>query len=174
MKVMIIFESVEGQTNKIARFAESTLAAKGHEIQLVDTADRQVEVSYAGIDRVILAAPVHERRHPKSFEVFVAADRELLGELETMMLSVSLKAAFTDSLEEAGDFLTEMEMRTGFEANRKVLVAGAVRPSSYDYFSTQILRHVILEGKDVPIDGETHEFTDWDALDRELTSFVAS
>ena len=174
MKVMIIYESVEGQTDKIARFARDRLAAKGHDVQLVDTADRQVEVAYAGVDKVILAAPVHERRHPKSFEVFVGADRELLGGLDTMMLSVSLKAAFPDSLGEAMEFLTDMEMRTGFEANRKLLVAGAVRPSSYDYFSTQILRHVILDGKDVSIDGDTHEFTDWDALDKELTDFVAS
>ena len=54
-----------------------------------------------------------------------------------------------------------------------MLVAGAVRQQSYDYYETQILRHVILAGQDVELDHRDHEFTDWDALEGELKAFMA-
>ena len=67
MKVLIIFASVEGQTRKIVKFLANEVKSIGHDAQLFDASDA-AKVSYDGIDAVILAAPVHERRHPKMFE----------------------------------------------------------------------------------------------------------
>jgi menaquinone-dependent protoporphyrinogen oxidase len=174
MAVLIVFESIEGQTAKIVQHIEAMLSKSGQQVRLVDTSDKRVHVSYQDVNKVVLAAPVHERRHPASFEVFVAGGKKSLAECETLMLSVSLKAAFADGLEEAEDYLTEMEMRTGFTATRKLLVAGAVRRGSYDYFSSQILRYVVLAGQDTELGETDHEFTDWAALDVAVNDFVAA
>ena len=172
MNVLIIFETIEGQTGKIVEFVQSQLQAAGHDVDRIDTSDKLSDVVGADVDRIILAAPVHERRHPKNFELFVMAEREALKARKTLMLSVSLKAAFEDGLEEAEDFLVEMEMRTGFVASHRVLVAGAVREASYDYFSSQIVRHVVLQGQDVQFVEGDHEFTDWDALRDSVAAFM--
>ncbi|MGB7240568.1 MAG: flavodoxin domain-containing protein [Sulfitobacter sp.] len=172
MKVLIIFETIEGQTGKIVDFVQTQVVAAGHVVERVNTSDRSAVVSYEGVDKIILAAPVHERRHPKAFEVFVLADRDRLKTHKTLMLSVSLKAAFESGIEEAAEFLTDMEMRTGFVATQSALVAGAVRQSSYDYFSTQILRHVVLRGQDAKFAQGDHEFTDWDALQADIAAFL--
>ena len=88
------------------------------------------------------------------------------------MLSVSLKAAFSIGREEAEDYLAEMILRTGFEPDERALVAGAVRPESYDYFEKEIVRHVVLRGQRIdPRDG-TREFTDWAALEAVVTAFL--
>ena len=42
-------------------------------------------------------------------------------------------------------------MRTGFDPTQETLVAGAVRLGSYDYFQSQIVRHVALKGHDVEL-----------------------
>ncbi len=173
MIVMVIFETVEGQTGKIVGHIGDGIKSLGHSLVKVDTADKRVQASFAGIDKVILAAPVHERRHPKTFELFVATSRDALNEHDTLMISVSLKAAFADGLEDAQDFLTEMEMRTGFSAIKRLLVAGAVRQGSYDYFASQILQHVVLAGQDPKLRGGDHEFTDWQRLDAEVGTFLA-
>lgn len=171
MKVLIVFETVEGQTRKVADFVEKQIRSAGHDVQLFDTADKLGSLSFDGIDRVVLAAPIHERRHPKSFEVFVSASLTDLKARPTLLISVSLKAAFPEGLEEAQDYLTEMEMRTGFEPNKEVLVAGAVRTSSYGYYERQIVQNVALAGHKVElIDGE-REFTDWDALGAQIKAF---
>ncbi len=139
MNVMVIFETVEGQTGKIVQHIAGGIEGLGHSVKKIDTANKRVQASFEGLDKVILAAPVHERRHPKTFEFFVATSRDALDEHDTLMISVSLKAAFEDGLEDAQDFLTEMKMRTGFSAMRQLLLAGAVRQGSYDYFASQIL-----------------------------------
>lgn len=174
MTVLIVFETVEGQTRKIVRFAEAELRKAGFDVALCDTADRTQPVSFANVDKVILAAPVHERRHPKAFEAFIAAHLDQLKARHTLMLSVSLKAAFPDGLEEAQDFLIEMEMRTGFTPDAEALVAGAVRSKSYDYYSAMIVQHVVLRGQDYDVKDGGREFTDWSALKATISAFLAT
>jgi menaquinone-dependent protoporphyrinogen oxidase len=172
VKVLIVFETVEGQTRKIAEFLERQIRFAGHEVQLFNTEDRLGYLSFDGIDKVVLAAPVHERRHPKSFEVFVSASLAELKARQTLLISVSLKAAFPEGMEEAQDYLSEMEMRTRFEPNREVLAAGAVRTSSYGYYESQIVQNVALGGRDIALINGVKEFTDWNALGVEIGAFL--
>ena len=172
MKVLIIFETVEGQTRKIVEFLERQIVSAGHEVQRFDTKNRLAPLSFDGINKVVLAAPVHERRHPKSFEVLVGACRAELQARPTLLISVSLKAAFPEGLDEAQDYLTEMEMRTGFEPNKELLAAGAVRTSSYGYYESQIVQNVALDGRDVELIDGVREFTDWNALGVEIAAFL--
>ncbi len=129
-------------------------------------------ISFDGIDKVILAAPVHERRHPKSFEVLIGSSLSDLKSRQTLLISVSLKAAFPEGMAEARDYLKEMEMRTNFEPDFRALTAGAVRTSSYDYFESQVVQHVALDGHDVDLIDGVREFTDWDKLNAEVAEFM--
>ncbi|SNR54499.1 flavodoxin domain-containing protein [Puniceibacterium sediminis] len=172
MKVLVIFETVEGQTRKIAEFVEQQIRAAGHEVQMFNAADRLGPLSFDGISKVVLAAPVHERRHPEGFEVLVSASLADLKARQTLLISVSLKAAFPEGMEEARDYLTELEMRTGFEPNNEVLVAGAVRARSYGYYESQIVQNVALDGRKVELVDGVREFTDWDALGDEIGAFL--
>jgi menaquinone-dependent protoporphyrinogen oxidase len=172
MEVLIIFETVEGQTRKISDFVEQRIRTAGHVVRLFNTEDRLGLVSFDGIDRVVLAAPVHERRHPKGFEVFVSTSRDELKARPTMLISVSLKAAFPEGLEEAQDYLTEMEMRTDFKPDKEILAAGAVRTGSYGYFENQVVQNVVLGDRNVDLVDGVREFTDWDTLGTEIDLFL--
>lgn len=172
MKVLIIYASVEGQTARIADFLAAKLEKSGHEVGKID-AEGTEEIVLDSVDKVILAAPVHERRHPKLFEVMLVAQKEQLARRDTLMISVSLSAAFPEGLEEAQDYLTEMKMRTGFSPSAELLVAGAIRVGEYDYFAAQVLQHVVLRGRNVDTAAGEHEFTDWAALDAALAAFMA-
>ncbi len=168
MTVLIAFATVEGQTAKIARFIGKTAKEAGFNIRLINTDETHDHVSLDDVAKVILLAPVHERRHPDSFEAYVASHKDDLMKRKSLVLSVGLKAAFAAGREEARDYLNEMLMRTGFKPNATALVAGAVRPENYGYFEREILKHVVLLGRKIdPRDG-AREFTDWD----ELTSIV--
>jgi menaquinone-dependent protoporphyrinogen oxidase len=171
MKVMVIYASVEGQTGKIARFVAAEVKKLGHDAVLAD-ADEPTGIAYAGVDAVILAAPVHERRHPRRFEAVIEADKRHLKMRKTLMLSVSLNAAFPEGLEEAQDYLTELKMRTEFEPDQELLVAGAVRSDRYDYFSMQIVRHVVLRDRPFDPTEDGHEYTDWKAVSSAISRFL--
>ncbi|SMY08956.1 flavodoxin domain-containing protein [Flavimaricola marinus] len=172
MNVLLIFETVEGQSRKIVKFLRDRAETSGHTVQVFDTADKLGTLSFAGIDRVVLVAPVHERRHPRTFEVVVASNLEDLNHRPSLMVSVSLKAAFPESIDEAKDYLVEMEMRTGFVPDREMLAAGAVRTASYGYFESQIVQNVALEGRQVDLVNGVREFTDWQELGAQFDSFL--
>ncbi|MDW3224733.1 MAG: flavodoxin domain-containing protein [Paracoccaceae bacterium] len=172
MSVLIIYATVEGQTGKIARAVESQLKDLGQEVTVADTAERTAQVSFEGVKKVILAACVHERRHPQTFEVFLSAHREDLAKCDTLLLSVSLSAAFEECLEEAEEYVTELKMRTKFAPTAELLVAGAVRSHHYDYYAMQVLRHVVLRGKEYDPSVDEQEFTDWDALAQKVARFI--
>ena len=174
MNVLIFFATVEGQTGKIARFAEREARRAGHDAVLADAADTATSAPFEGVDKVILAAPVHERRHPKAFEAFLASHRQELEKCATLLLSVSLNAAFPEGHEEAQEYLTEMKMRTGFAPDAEALVAGAVRTSHYDYFASQVVRHVLLRDRGYDPNSGEHEFTDWDALATTISEFLGA
>ncbi|NOD45725.1 MULTISPECIES: flavodoxin domain-containing protein [unclassified Ruegeria] len=168
MTVLIAFATVEGQTAKIARFVGKIAKEAGFNTNLVNTDKMSDRVSLGDVVKVILLAPVHERRHPESFEAFISSHRDTLEKRKSLVLSVGLKAAFASGREEARDYLTEMLLRTGFQPDATALIAGAVRPENYGYFEREILRHVVLLGRKIdPRDG-AREFTDWE----ELTSIV--
>jgi menaquinone-dependent protoporphyrinogen oxidase len=173
MSVMIVYGTVEGQSRRVAEFAAKVACETGLEVQLLDTADSDSRPSFEGVDRIVAAASVHQRRHPELFEVFVALHCKSLAARSTMMLSISLSAAFPEKLEEAQDYLDEMKMRTGLRPTAEMLVPGAIRGASYDYFETQVLRHVVLRGSDAACDLRDREFTDWAALRAELEAFYS-
>jgi menaquinone-dependent protoporphyrinogen oxidase len=173
MKILILYGTVEGQTGKIAKFVADELKRLGHEALRANVEDT-AELSFDGIDAVILAAPVHQRRHPRDFEALVSARKADLDARKTMMLSVSLSAAFPEGREEAGEYLLEMKMRTGWKPDTEVLVAGAVRTSQYDYFAMQVVRFVVMRNRDYDDSADEHEFTDWAALSKAVETFVAA
>ncbi len=171
MKVLIIYATVEGQTGKIARFVEDEVGKLGHETALADANDPKT-ISFEGVDAVILAASVHERRHPRKFEALLTAHKADLKKKKTLLLSVSLSAAFPEGLEEAGEYVVEMKMRTGVVPDAELLVAGAVRTDHYDYFAMQVVRHVVLRDRPYDPDAGEHEFTDWQGLSAEISRFL--
>ena len=172
MRLLIAFATVEGQTGKIARFIAEEARRSGHDVSVVEVSDGGEIPSIARYDRVVLAASVHERRHPKSFEVLLAGQKKALADKTSLLVSVSLKAAFEDGLEEAQDYVDELKLRTGFEPDRELLVAGAVKTGSYDYFQSQVVRHVLLgRHGHAPVEGE-QEFTNWQELAAATRSFI--
>lgn len=172
MEFLIIFETLEGQTGKVVDHVEKQLRVAGHGVRVFDTKDRLAPLSFDGIDKIVLAAPVHERRHPRGFEVTVGANLDELNACPTLFISVSLKAAFPESLEEAQDYVSEMELRTEFKPDFVALTAGAVRTGSYDYFESQVVQHVALEGQSVDLVAGEREFTDWEKLSAEVAAFM--
>lgn len=172
MNVLIIYGTIEGQTGKIAQFVSDRVREAGGRPVLFNTEDRTGDVTMADADKIILAGSVHERRYPKPFEVFLSGHRKAIAQRPTLLLSVSLSAAFEDRLDEAQDYADEMKLRTDLEPTSEMLVAGAIRTESYDYYASQVLRHIVLRGDEtVPVE-KNHEFTDWQALAEGVKAFL--
>lgn len=172
MKTLIVYASIEGQTRKIADHLADRLTAAGHEVANFNAMDRTAEVSVVPFDHIVLAASVHERMHPKPFEVFLSGNAEQLSTKPTLLVSVSMSAAFPEGADEAMDYVEELSMRTGLTPNDVYCAAGAIKLAKYDYYATQVLRHVVLRDREFDATQTDHEFTDWKALDERIDAFV--
>ncbi len=171
MKVLIVYATVEGQTAKIADFAAEYIRKSGHDVFLANV-DDPAAIDFHNIDAVVLAAPVHQRLHPKTFEAFIEASKNSLAQCRTLLISVSLSAAFPEGLSEAGNYLAELKTRTCFTPEAELLVAGAVCISQYDYFAMQLVQHVVLRDRDYDVSEGEHEFTDWKAVTSGISEFL--
>ncbi len=171
MRTLIIFGTVEGQTGKIARFVGDCVRESGGEAVLCDAT--QDEPVFERADKIILAGSVHERRHPKAFETLISQHRDAIAERPTLLLSVSLSAAFQDRIDEAQDYADEMKLRTGLNPTCELLVAGAIRTESYDDYAARVLQQIVLRGEEAVPAEKDHEFTDWFVLAAVVQDFIA-
>ena len=172
MTVFVAFATVEGQTGKIARFVSDEVRNMGRDVTVLDV-DETASADFSGVEHVVLAASVHERRHPRCFEEFITASKEELKVRRTMLLSVSLSAAFPEGMEEAEDYVVEMNMRTELSPDVTLLVPGAVQNGAYDHYSQQVLKQVVLRDREFdPAKVTEHEFTDWEAIRSGLHAFL--
>jgi menaquinone-dependent protoporphyrinogen oxidase len=172
MTVLILYASVEGQTAKIAKYLESCVRNSGERPMTIDANEKGALISFHDVERVILAASVHRRRHPSVFEKVLSRRKAELERLPTLFLSVSLCAAFDDGKEEAHSYLTDMSARTGFVPFKAGLVAGSLQYDKYHDYEAQVIRLVALGLKKLDAVEEDREFTDWDALQETVSDFL--
>ncbi|MDA4844284.1 flavodoxin domain-containing protein [Hoeflea poritis] len=172
MRFLLIYGTTEGQTRKIAEYCAERLKQAGHEVDIGDSRRRMLDLVIPSYDAVILAGSVHQQTHQETLLNFTVAHRKQLKELPTLLISVSLSIAFENGAEEARRYVDRFIEDTGFEPRAIALAAGALKYDQYDYYMNQIVEHVVLENR-APIT-EDREFTDWDALGKELDAFVQS
>ena len=172
MKFLVIYATTEGQTRKISEFVQDSLTSSGHDVELLNSARRLIDLDILQYDAIILAGSVHQQKHQESITNFVIAHRQQLQKRPVLFISVSLSIAFNGSAEEALGYLERFINETGLRPASSLLVAGALRFAQYDYFMEQIVEFVVL--KDQEKITEDCEFTDWDKLREDIGAFAGT
>jgi menaquinone-dependent protoporphyrinogen oxidase len=168
MNVLVLYSSTEGQTKKVAERVAAQVEAAGHRATVHHMGSDQKPPSIPEFDAVIAAASVHQGFHQESAINFIAAQAGNLNRKRSAFISVSLSAALAEGRAEAQDYVERFLETTGWKPARCLLLAGAVRLSSYDYFERQVMKYIIAQkgvAHDLHVD---YECTDWS----ELTAFV--
>lgn len=174
MKVLVVYGTTEGQTLKIAEHVAERLRHGGHPVELFDSARPSTDLNVADFGAVVVVGSIHQEVHQQSVIQFVQAHLDALSGKPSLFLSVSLSAAFDDSKADAQGYVERFVADTGWQPTRTDLVAGAVRPSQYDYFEEQLVEHVVLKGRDSVDPEAEQELTDWDALSSTADAFAQS
>jgi menaquinone-dependent protoporphyrinogen oxidase len=170
-RIAIVFDSQEGQTERIAAHIAARARKAGFTADLFPTA---AEVAgLASYDAIIIGGSVHAGRHGRRLVRFV---RESLADLERIpsaFFSVSLSAAtpdeqhHADALRAADAFARE----TGWEPRQRELVAGALRYSRYGFLKRFLMRRIMAKEGTLATSGD-HEYTDWAAVEAFTDAFL--
>ncbi len=170
MDVLVVYGTVEGHTQKVAKFVATHLEEQGHSITLHDSNKKMEGLWVPSYDAVILASSVHQQRHKGSLANFILSQRKSLAEMPSLFISVSLSIAFEGGHNEAQSYVDHLFSHCNFEADTTLLVGGALQFDKYDYYMNQIVEHIVLAEHELV--SEDREFTNWEQLARDLDEFV--
>ena len=172
MKTLILYASVEGHTQKIAQFIATLADRAGHPATLVDAGTKGATAAFDGVEKVILAASVHRKRHPQEFEKFIQTHQAALSARETLFLYVSLCAGYPEGLEEARTYVDDMTARTGFTPSADMLVGGALQFDKYEDYEAWVVRFIAVGMKRHEDIEEDRDLTDWAAVEKSVSDFL--
>lgn len=174
MNILIAYATTEGQNRKIAEFVAKHIRGQNNRTVLFDTSSMLQDVDVDDFGKVIVAASVHQRKHQECMEIFVTAKQKKLEAKPSMFFSVSLAAAFNDTMKEARRYTNDFTEALNWQPTKTLCVAGAVRHEEYGFYREQILEHVVLDGTHLDDFTEDQEFTDWHALANAVDEFLSA
>lgn len=164
MTILIVYGTTEGQTRKIAEWTAKHARARGHQVELHDSAALASTLDLKAFHAFIIAASVHQEQHQETITNFVFAHHELLNARPSAFISVSLSAVLEETKPEAQKYLDRFVSATGWRPRMTLLLGGALRFTEYDYFQEQIVKFIVMKRGATANTGRDREFTDWNAL----------
>jgi len=175
LRFMVAYHSEEGQTEKVAHHVARQIENRGQVARLIQTDDVEDISEVGAFDAAIVAGSLHMGAYGPALAEFVSKHSGELNKVPSAFLTVSLSAASSDPLDLVGTERDALEFQeeTGWSPEHTQYVAGAVRDRQTGVLKRLII-HTIMRLKGVGLDPSgTTEFTDWRALDRFVTGFVA-
>jgi menaquinone-dependent protoporphyrinogen oxidase len=174
MKLLLVYGTTEGQTQKISRFVADRLVQQGHQTLVVNAIEPTPAADPRNFDAVMIAASLHAGRYQSAVIHYI---REHLASIDTRpnaFLSVSLAAAGDDEddIEGLKRCVANFTHETRWTPKCIHHVAGAFRYTSYDFLKRWAMKYIAYR-KGAPTDtSRDYELTDWDVLGRFVDSFV--
>ncbi len=171
VRVLVLYASEEGQTQKIATRVAELLARQKFDVHLRDCAKANAAKHLAAFDGVVLGASIHYGRHAKAMRQFVDEHRAVLKTRHTAFFSVSLSAGGPNADREgAKGYVEEFFEETEWRPDQAATFAGAIRHSRYSLVRTVMVGLSLLKSG-VPEPGD-HEYTDWKAVEAFAEAFA--
>lgn len=163
--LLVLYASKYGQTRKVLARIADRLRDAGATVELVAVEDAPDPTAYGG---VVIGGSVHAGNHARGLERWMRDHATALGDRPTAVVSVSLSASDVDGdgLATATGLLDELLRRTGVDAARTAVIAGALAYRDYNALIRWMMRR-LARRKGLPDDTSRNvELTDWDAVDR--------
>jgi menaquinone-dependent protoporphyrinogen oxidase len=163
-RILVIYGTAYGQTERIARRIVDRLTSRGHGVCMHKGDSLPKHLRLDDYDEVVLAASVIRGRHQRYIRDFARRHHEQLNRTRSAFVSVSGTAQ--GSREEARQYIDEFVQQTGWNPRFPASFAGSMAYTQYGPLLRWITK-VMSKRRGGPTDtSRDHEFTDWVAVDR--------
>jgi len=174
MRVLLVYGTTDGHTQKIAGFVADRLGRQGHQLVVANAGDVPPFPDPRAFDTILVAASVHLGRYQAAVVRFVREHRAAISARANAFISVSLSAAGHDPDDVAGlqRCVADFMRSTGWAPRRIHHVAGAFRYTAYHFLTRYVMKYKAYR-RGAPTDTRyDYELTDWDDLARFIDRFV--
>lgn len=171
MKMLILFSSRDGQTERIARFIADEVRPE-YECDVVNIRD-VARVNWQEYDRLLIAASIRYGRFAQELHSCVV---EYLPELQARIsgfISVNLTARKADKCTpETNVYTRKFLEQSPWAPDRCLVAAGALRYPRYRWFDKMMIRLIMrITGGETDTSKEI-EYTDWPQVAEFARDFV--
>ena len=163
-RVLVVYGTSEGQTEKIARAIAASLNAGAIETDVIQAGTSDPRPShYTG---VIVAGSIHGGRYQKPLAKWIRAHLADFGNQPTAFVSVCL--AVISAQETARDEARAIPRRfvdeLGWHPTLIKVVAGALPYTKYNFFTRWIMKRIVSAAGGDTDTSRDYEYTDWKDL----------
>ena len=175
-RVLLVYATREGQTEKIARRIREILQAEGHRVDIFNAKDKKLAaLALEDFDYCLFGASMHGGGLERELHDFLKRHRWELPNRPRALFVVLLSAAATDpelrahSLANARNRIVA-KLAVPFEDIE--LIAGALRYSQYDRPMKWLMRRIARAAGGDTDTSRDYEYTDWEQVERFTRSLV--
>jgi menaquinone-dependent protoporphyrinogen oxidase len=166
--VLIAYATAYGHTERIAARVADWLWRAGHTVNTARVDQLFADLSLAGFDAVVVAAPVRFGRHLPAARRFVRRHAAELNAVPSAFISVS-GAASDHTVEgdrEAARYVAEFLQQTGWHPQRSESVGGELAYTRYGFVMRRVIRHIAAKRGRLTDMTRDYDGTDWATVDR--------
>ena len=173
-RILIAYDTTEGQTGKLAQHVAGAIASSGQEVQVIDIRRLPTGFTLDGYDAIVIGASIHLGKHSRQLSGFVGHHVARLNAVHSGFFSVSLSAAGSQKEQaDASRFVEEFLTQAGWNPAIKATFAGGLLYREYGFLKRWLMKKIARSaGKDTDT-SRNHEYTDWNAVDQFVTGFLA-
>ncbi len=175
-RILIVYASTEGQTQKIARYIGDCLRARGERVVERHVDEIRDDHPFEDYDGVIVGGSIHVGKIQAPLRKLVRRHRAALEALPNAFFMVSLVAASKrpEAAGEVDQLLEAFSNDTGWKPDRAVSFAGAMKYSQYGFIKRLIMRAIAKhEGGDTDTSRD-YEYTRWESVEHFAHDFADS
>ena len=170
-KVLIVYGSGEGQTEKVADFIGERLRKQKHDVDVLRGKHLPKEFDIEHYGAIIVAASVRMMKYQHSIVDFARKYHARLDAVPSAFVSVSMSEA-SDGFQQ--EWLDHFIKDTGWKPARFASFAGALMYQEYDFATRLVMKQISKKSGLTTDTSKNHEFTDWEAVGRFAEEFAAA
>ena len=173
-RVLLLFSSTDGQTERIADRLREVLLDFGHKVTLRRVEERGAFDTIAAHDAVLVGGSIRFGHHSRRLERGVARYRAGIESRPNAFFSVSLSAGGPGAKPgNVASYLGDFARRTGWQARRKATFAGALLYRKYNPLLRLVMRFIVGSAGGETDTSRDYEYTDWKAVEQLAADFAA-
>lgn len=168
-KILILYASRYGQTDKISRYAAERLRDQGHSVDLWNVFNKE-SYRIEEYDGVLIGGGVYARGYPRKLRKKVYVFHEILKSKKTAFFSVCLGILESDPWVQSQEksIVQKFFHMVQWWPEQWTIFSGAITYNKYNWFTKLFMKRIADKaGYDTEINRD-YEYTNW----RDVQSFV--
>ena len=174
-RVLIVYGTSYGQTDRITQRVEGWLRADGIDVTRRNAAELSDRIDISEYDGIIVAASMVMHHYQPAVQEFVATHASALNDGVSAFLAVSGAAGSRrpGEREEAARLATAFCAEEGWVPSMIESVAGAIAYTKYNLVLRYVMKRISRAEGGSTDTTRDHEYTDWGQVERFAHAFTA-